>query len=449
MTSSVDNRRANRLILFLLGLFSETKIFFFGCLAISEIAIFALAPLMFLKDYRVLKHDGFLFFTNMLFGLMAAMFASSIYNHTAFPFVVKSFAVMYAVFAYFIVFHRLLRSRYDDVGWFFVGIFLSSIITVFAFNPRADVSEGGFAFIANADADTVLEEALAWTTRVRHLTNIFTCGFYFATPLAISVFTPILYVIVAVSTTVSGRAGSITILMGGVLMLCGRKSRRAMRAIGRHLFVAMIVGACFLVAMKFAYQHLASTGVLGEEARTKYEGQTRKGNSIMALLMAGRSEFFVGLRAALDRPIMGFGPMAEDTGGYGMRFVMKYGDDIDIRRMANAEFIAARSGNWVVIPTHSHIVGGWVHYGLFGMIFYVWILYLFFNHFKCYAACIPQLHGLFSSLIPLYLWHIFFSPFGSRWMFALLMACIFFARAIGNGKMRLPYAMEIEAEKYD
>lgn len=449
MISSVDNRRANRLILFLLGLFSETKIFFFGCLAISEIAVFALAPLMFLKDYRVLKHDGFLIFTNMLFGLMAAMFASSIYNHTAFPFVVKSFSVMYAVFAYFIVFHRLLRSRYDDVGWFFVGVFFSSIITIFAFNPRATVSEGGFAFIANVSAETVLEEALAWTTRIRHLTNIFTCGFYFATPLAISVFTPILYVIVAVSTTVSGRAGSITILMGGVLMLCGRKSRRAMRAIGRHLFVAMIVGACFLVAMKFAYQHLASTGVLGEEARTKYEGQTRKGNSIMALLMAGRSEFFVGLCAALDRPIMGFGPMAEDTGGYGMRFVMKYGDDIDIRRMANAEFIAARSGNWVVIPTHSHIVGGWVHYGLFGMIFYVWILYLFFNHFKCYAACIPQLHGLFSSLIPLYLWHIFFSPFGSRWMFALLMACIFFARAIGNGKMRLPYAMEIEAEKYD
>lgn len=449
MISSVDNRRANRLILFLLGLFSETKIFFFGCLAISEIAVFALAPLMFLKDYRVLKHDGFLIFTNMLFGLMAAMFASSIYNHTAFPFVVKSFSVMYAVFAYFIVFHRLLRSRYDDVGWFFVGVFFSSIITIFAFNPRATVSEGGFAFIANVSAETVLEEALAWTTRIRHLTNIFTCGFYFATPLAISVFTPILYVIVAVSTTVSGRAGSITILMGGVLMLCGRKSRRAMRAIGRHLFVAMIVGACFLVAMKFAYQHLASTGVLGEEARTKYEGQTRKGNSIMALLMAGRSEFFVGLCAALDRPIMGFGPMAEDTGGYGMRFVMKYGDDIDIRRMANAEFIAARSGNWVVIPTHSHIVGGWVHYGLFGMIFYVWILYLFFNHFKCYAACIPQLHGLFSSLIPLYLWHIFFSPFGSRWMFALLMACIFFVRAIGNGKMRLPYAMEIEAEKYD
>lgn len=449
MISSVDNRRANRLILFLLGLFSETKIFFFGCLAISEIAIFALAPLMFLKDYRVLKHDGFLVFTNMLFGLMAAMFASSINNHTAFPFVVKSFAVMYAVFAYFIVFHRLLRSRYDDVGWFFVGVFLSSIITVFAFNPRADVSEGGFVFIANANADTVLEETLAWTTRVRHLTNIFTCGFYFATPLAISVFTPILYVIVAVSTTVSGRAGSITVLMGGVLMLCGRKSRRAMRAIGRHLFVAMIVGACFLVAMKFAYQHLASTGALGEEARTKYESQTRKGNSIMALLMAGRSEFFAGLRAALDRPIMGFGPQAEDTGGYGMRFVMKYGDETDIRRMANAEFIAARSGNWVVIPTHSHIVGGWVHYGLFGMIFYVWILYLFFSHFKRYAACIPQLHGLFSSLIPLYLWHIFFSPFGSRWMFALLMACIFFARAIGNGKMRLPYAMEMEAEKYD
>ena len=449
MISSADNRRANRLILFLLGLFSETKIFFFGCLAISEIAVFALAPLMFLKDYRILKHDGFLAFTNMVFGLMAAMFASSVYNHTAFPFVVKSFAVMYAVFAYFIVFHRLLRNRYGDVGWFFVDVFLSSIITVFAFNPRADVSEGGFVFIANADADTVLKEALVWTTRVRHFANIFTCGFYFATPLAISVATPILYVIVAVSTTVSGRAGSITMLMGGVLMLCGRKSRRAMRAIGRHLFIAMIVGACFLVAMKFAYQHLASTGALGETARTKYEAQTRKGNSIMALLIAGRSEFFAGLRAALDRPIIGFGPKAEDTGGYWMRFVMKYGDETDVRRMVNAELIAARSGVRVVIPTHSHIVGGWVHYGLFGMIFYVWILYLFFSHFKRYAACIPQLHGLFSSLIPLYLWHIFFSPFGSHWMFALLMACIFFARAIGKGRLRLPYTMELEAKKYD
>lgn len=431
--------------LFVLGLFSETKIFVFGCLAISELIVFVMAPFLLVMDYQTLKRDHFASFIWMTFGLMAALFISSWHNHTAFPFVFKAFAVMYGVLSYFIVFHRLLRDNYGSIRWLFIGAFISSLITMFAFNPSAVVTESGYGYVGSADLTDLVAGPLFWTGKLKALFNIFLCGYYFETPLGLLILFPVVYVVVAVLTTVSGRASSLALILTTVIIIIGRKRRSSMCKIGRHLWLFLTCLVIVVLCAKYVYQYSATRGILGEAAQRKYEAQTKHGDSVLSLLMAGRTEFFVSFRAVFDKPILGHGPRAEDVNGYWMKFVTEYGDERDILSMQKSLELAARLGQRVTIPSHSYIMGAWLHYGIFGFVFYIWILILIYQHFKWHMGSIPQWYGLFASFIPYYMWNIFFSPFGSRWMFAILMTCIFYSRAIGRGHLLLPFELDKQA----
>ena len=444
-----SNNSTSTIWLFLLGVFAETKVYFFGCLAISEMIVFIIAPIIFLIDYKILVRDKFIGFCWMVFGLMGALFLSSYCNNTAMPFIIKSFAVMYAVFAYFVVFHRFLRGNFKALGWFFVGAFISSIITIFALNPTAVVSEAGYGYVGNTDVDAVVSGPLFWTSRLRALLNVLVCGFYYAMPISLSVALPLSSVVITIATTISGRASSIAFILTSVIIAVGRKSRRAMYGISKHLWIFLFSVVVVLFLVKQMYQYAASKGMMGDAARSKYEAQTRKGSGMLSLLMSGRTEFFVSFRAVFSKPILGYGPWAEDTEGFWLMFVKRYGDETDIVRVENAMLVAQKQGSRILIPSHSHIMGAWLHYGLFGFIFYCWILFLIYRHFKSYMGAIPQWYGFFAAMVPYYMWNIFFSAFGSRWMFALLMTCLFYARAVGQGLILLPYDMELEARKYD
>lgn len=136
-------------------------------------------------------------------------------------------------------------------------------------------------------------------------------------------------------------------------------------------------------------------------------------------------------------------------GGYAERFILKYGDDDEIRFYVQRAMYLAQQGYRRMIPTHSYIMGAWVSYGVGGLVFYLWVLFLICRHIKKYTAAIPQWYGYFAMMLPYYLWNVFFSPFGNRWQFALLMACLFFSRAVGRGWMSLPYEMLQEIERHE
>lgn len=443
------SHRIKSLMLFLSGLGTLTQIYFYGCLALTEFIIFVVAPILYVSGYHKLRKMGFCTFINMLFGVIVALFLSSWYNDTAYPFVVKSLASIYSVFAYFVVLTFLLKDNFNGLRWFLIGVFLSSLITIFAFNPTAQVSESGFAYIGAAETEDIVEGALFWSDKLRQLIQIPVGGFYYQVPTLLAILAPVAYIVVVVSTTVSGRASSVAFIMSGVLILIGRKKRSSMSSIGRHFIFYLVAGIVLLFVIKQGYVYAARNGYLGTEAQSKYEHQSRKGNGFLTLLMSGRMGFFTAIPAALHRPIIGYGPFAEDKEGYAARFVMEYGDDQDVREYLLMEQKAMSIGYRRKIPTHSYIMGAWVHYGVIGFAFYIWILVLLYQHIRKYAAAIPQWYGYFAMMIPYYLWHIFFSPFGFRWQFAMLMTCIFYARAVGKGLLRLPEDMEFEARRYD
>lgn len=437
------------LYLFLFGLGCCTQVYLYGCIAISELVAFVVAPLIYIKNYADLRYLGFTKLINMVFLLMVSLLVSSFYNHTAYPFIAKSSAAVYSIFAYSVVYYKLLRHNLDGIRWLFIGIFLSSVITIFAFNPTAQVSAEGAAYVGDAVMEDVVSGQLFWTSKLKDLMQIPVCGFYLKFPLLISLLSPLVFTGVALATTVSGRAASVAFLVSGAMMIIGRKRIVSMRSIGKYFFSYLLLGIVLLAAVKQLYVYAAKNGYLSDDAQAKYERQAAQGDGFLTILMHGRTGFFAAIPAALNRPIMGYGPFAKDEGGYAERFVLKYGSEDDIKAFRLSELNAMKMGYARSIPTHSYVMGAWVNYGVGGLIFYVWVLFLIYRQIKRYMAAIPQWYGYFAMMLPYYLWNIFFSPFGFRWRFGLLMTCLFFAKAVGDGLMPLPNNMLLEINKHE
>lgn len=447
-TLSTDTRQSS-FLLFLLGLGGVTKIFFIGTLALSELVIFPLAPFVFLKNFSRMKREGFVTFVYMLIMLAFGALVSALWNHSPRTYIIKLLAMFYGFFAYYIVLYALLYKNFKGIGWFYFGLIISSIITIWAFNPQADVSSTGFGYIGQADVETVVTHQLFWVNKVRGLGQLPIFAAYLKTPLMYSLFTPIAFVAFTMLSTVSGRAQSLCVIMGFVMIAIGRKSRLRMRGIGRHFMKFAVLGVIALFCYKFTYSYAASHGYLGEVARNKYERQTTKGTSALNLLMAGRREFFVALFAVMDHPIIGFGPRAEDSGGYTERFLTKYGaDNEDAEYLRYLQYCFA-NGMTPPIPTHSYIMSLWVWCGIVGLIFFIWVFYLVFMHLKHYADAIPQWYGYYALTIPSMVWSSFFNPFGDRHGFALFILTLCFARAVAKKRMNLPWELELEARHYD
>lgn len=435
-------------LLFLLGLGSATKIFLFGALAISELVIFLIVPFLFLKQFKRMRREGFLTFIYMLGLIVGGMFVSAIWNHTPFPYVFKQFAVFYGYFSYYLVFYILLHNNFKGIGWFFVGVAISEIITIWAFNLTTEVSSAGYGVLSKVEAEQVINGPLFWVGRIRRLGELPMFMEYLKTPLAYSLLFPLVFVGFALAVSISGRAQSMCVLVGWAMLLLGRKSQKSMGTIGRHTIAFLIVGMIMLIVYKCTYSYAARNGLLSSDAQTKYEHQTEQGTGALAMLMSGRTEFFIALMAIKDHPIVGFGPAAEDKYGYTEKFLAKYGTYEDIQQYYFMWQYFMYQGVRPMIPTHSHLMAGWVWCGLPGAIFFVWMLFVLYKHIKCYLAAIPQWFGYFALTIPSMVWSIFFNPFGVKWNIGLLMACIYFARAVGTRKMILPYELEMEVQRH-
>lgn len=220
---------------------------------------------------------------------------------------------------------------------------------------------------------------------------------------------------------------------------------------GRRLIWIMVSGFFLSIVFKWCYSLAAANGYLGYDAQEKYIRQTRVSDSSLALLMAGRMEFFCGVMACLDRPILGFGPFGEDRDGYVERYLNKYATDEDYRKFIKVTYerVLKRGDFYRVIPTHSHIAMFWVYYGLPGLFVWLYVLWMMFRYYRKDAHVVPHWYGFMAVTSGSVLWDIFFSPFAGRILIPTMICCMLFARAIQNRKICLPYEMEMEARKYD
>lgn len=437
--------RNTSFLLFLLAALSQTQVRLVGSIGISEAVVFIIAPMVYIQDRMLLRKHGFTMVLNLALLSCVGCVLSSWYNHTIFANALRGFATCYSLFAMPVVLHRLLWRNLNGFRWFLVGFAVSGLLTLFGMQTGVESA------IAERLEGGASESDLYFGRHFGPWFSLPLKAFYFQTPTPVALLLSLVPSIYMITTSATGRSALLTVLGGAMLVIFVHRKRSQMVKMQKHILFFAALGFIIALSLGTAYKVASKKGWLNEKAQAKYESQAKdEKGGLLKLLMHGRSEFFIAVYACCDEPIFGFGPWPVDRKGIVEEFLRKYGDaeayeDYIERKM----YLAQRGVVGNLIPGHSHIMTNWLCYGILGLPFWLYVLYLMVELFRKHLAAIPQWFGYFAVELTGMLWHVFFSPFSGRVQTSFFITCVLLAIAVGRGKIMLPPKMMMEAGKYD
>lgn len=425
---------------FLFGLGSQFQLWGVS-LSFTELFVFAAAPILFIGELPYMRRNGMMRFFWLSVAVMIGGGIACLVNHTPFHFALRGMAVVCLLPCTIVVSHWMLRRNMNGFKWWLVGAVFSSVLCTFIFQRSVEVSQLAGGVADKHAAEAIMAGPIYWIGRLGEFLNVPAKGWYLQCPTMYCVGAPLFMAAFSMLTSVSGRSAALGALASAALVLLGGKKQRTMRRVGRWfwgLLIAAIIGA---FVAKNVYAYAATHNLLGEGAREKYENQTKGNKGMMALLLGGRMESFCGLIACVDKPIIGFGPWALDRGGYAAEFLGKYGDSGDYARYMEAEQFRAAEGLDKLIPCHAYITEFWCWYGIFGLLFWLYVLFVFARYFRQDCWAVPQWYMWIAASIPGFCWGIFFSPWSDRVGGILFVVACLMARAVRKGRQQLPMEM--------
>lgn len=434
---------------FLFGLGSQLQIV--ASLSFTELFVFAAAPFIFLKEKDYMKRNGVMPFFLLSLLVVVGCVVACIANHTEPLFVLRGMAVTCLLPCTVVVGHWMLRRDMGGFKWMLIGTAISSVLCTFVFQRSVEVTMLASGEAGEDAVDAIVSGQIYWIGRLGAMLNAIPKGWYLQCPTFVSIGIPLFMAGFSMLTSVSGRSSALGAMGTAVLILIGGRKRETIK---RRLCNKFGLWCCVAIVGVFGlhtlYRVSATQGWLGEEALKKYEQQTQGDTSIMALLLGGRMESFCGLIACVDNPIIGFGPWAMDNDGYTGEFLEKYGTYEDVSNYyKSVEWNLAHRRTQHMIPCHAYITEFWCWYGIFGLLFWVYVIFVFIRYLRQDCWAVPQWFMWIAASIPGYLWGIFFSPWMDRVGGVVFIIACLMARAVRMGAQQLPYYMEEEIMKVE
>jgi hypothetical protein len=209
------------------------------------------------------------------------------------------------------------------------------------------------------------------------------------------------------------------------LVITGFLRRKGAESSTLKAGTAVVLAASLILSIAgvvWGYGRAASSGILGDDAREKYEEQS---GGQYGLLLGGRTEMLSSIPAIYDSPILGHGSWAKDP----------------LYMILQNQALARLGYTWVwdvsnedlqegLIPTHSYIFGAWVDGGILGAVFWGWVFVLtaraLLRVYPATAVLLPAVAFVAFSL----LWDILFSPYGTPgrisfpYAIVVMMTCV-------------------------
>lgn len=432
---------------FLFGLGSQLQII--ASLSFTEVFVFAAAPFIFLNERHHMRCNGVMPFFWLSLAVAFGCAVGCVVNHTPPAAVLRGMAITCLLPCTVVVGHWMLRRDMGGFKWMLIGTALSSLLSTFVFQKSVEVSKyaGG---VGGAEAvEAIMSGPIFWISRLNEILNAIPKGWYLQCPIVVSSCVPLFMAGFSMLTSISGRSSALGALGTAILIIIAGKKRETIRRrlcnkFGFWCCVAIIGIFC----MHSVYHVSATQGWLGEDARKKYEVQSKGDKSIIKLLLGGRMDSFCGFIACVDKPIVGFGPWALDKDGYVGEFFSKYGTYEDYMKYINKLEYARKSGDVIgLIPCHAYITQFWLWYGIFGLLFWLYVIFVLLRYLKQDCWAVPQWFMWIAASIPGYFWGIFFSPWSARISGIVFVVACLMARAVRKGRMLLPDKMIIEIEK--
>lgn len=434
---------------FLFGLGSQLQII--ASLSFTELFVFAAAPFIFIREKDYMKRNGIMPFFWLSMLVVVGCVVACIANHTASVYVLRGMAVTCLLPCTVVIAHWMFRRDMGGFKWMLIGTAISSVLCTFVFQKAVEVTGLAGGIAGESASDAIISGPIYWVVRLGAMLNAIPKGWYLQCPTFVSIGIPLFMAGFSMLTTVSGRSAALGAMGTAVILLIGGKKRETIRRrlcnkFGFWCIVAMIGIFC----MHTMYRVAATQGWLGEEALQKYETQTKGDTSIKALLLGGRMEAFCGLVACVDKPITGFGPWAMDNDGYVGEFLEKFGTYEDASNYYKLmEQNLSQGHTQHLIPAHAYITEFWLWYGIFGLLFWLYVIFVFIRYLKQDCWAVPQWFMWIAASIPGYFWGIFFSPWADRIGGIVFVVACLMARAVRKGAQRLPDYMEEEIFKME
>ena len=323
--------------------------------------------------------------------------------------VIRGFSVPITIFSASVCIYYNLRKNVDGFKWLLFGIACSSVLSIFVFQ-RGHAGDLAAEGDTSAAVEAVVGYKLFWANTLMTWLTLPLFVAYLKVPRFYAIL--VMAGLSVFNLHTGGRSMFLVSMFSLVLLIiCGKKveSMRNVRKAFPFILAAML--ALGLTA-KYTYQYAVKEGWMGEAEIVKYETQSQKGTGILALLMSGRADFFIGFMAALDKPLIGHGSQALDFNGYAGEFLSKYGTDQEIQEYYRKQIKA--NGAVRTIQAHSHVICYWMWHGVIALLFWLYVLYLSVITFKNRMDYIPEWFGYFAITLPSFFWDYFFSPFGLR-----------------------------------
>ncbi len=239
----------------------------------------------------------------------------------------------------------------------------------------------------------------------------------------------LIFLTIALNFYVSSRSLGLILFVSFVLFLASeRASTKVVKTkrlnklkLKNYVGMSSVLLLSILVVYS-SYSYFADSGLLGEQAQTKFE---RQSSGSMGILVGGRQEILVSSLAIYDAPIIGHGSKPKDSQYSDL--ISGFLDDLGYDQPA-----IAYSGD--VIPTHSYLIGAWVYAGILGALFWFYILSINLKSMM-HSFNLKSSYKLFILYCALdFSWDILFSPLGlySRTYAALMLVIVLSSKEIEN-----------------
>lgn len=126
------------------------------------------------------------------------------------------------------------------------------------------------------------------------------------------------------------------------------------------IIIAAVLVQCFLT---FLYMPKVKSGEWGSEQNRAQFSAINWNSNIFMILFSARTDFFVGMKAFMDKPLWGHGSWAIDSSG---KYAMMQAELMREEYKPNAEEIG-------YVPTHSVVMSKGVSNGIFAFCIFLWI----------------------------------------------------------------------------
>ncbi len=407
--------------LFLLGLFSTTEVRVIGSIGITELFCFAFGPFFLLREWTQLRQHRFTGFLWLIILMFLGGWVSNMYNDVEIARALRGVAMPYSFLMTIPVFHHFLKKDMRQTRWFFWGLFLSNIISVFIFQRGAAAAD---AATLEEGTERMMGYSLFWLMQFSNAISLPINAYFLEVP---HIFSIIGAVFLLVFSFVFSNNRSGLLIWGGALflILLGNKKGRATSFLKRYFWLLVFGSVVLGPLVNATYKTLAANGFLGEVSQKKYEMQILvqgKNVGVLDALKAGRAEFFVGLEACLKQPFVGYGSWGVDKTTLVLDYYVKNNARRETIRLMREKM---RTG-YFTIPCHSWVIQAWVWFGIFGLLWALSIGKMMYRTLRYNMAVYPHLYGYFAFALPGYLWAWLFSPIGLRTEMAFFFTlCLF------------------------